>query len=487
MPLFERPRRVRAVLTVVALCAVVALAAAPAFAQSEASAIEELRQEVERLRAELEQMRSEQQQSSETVEMAEESEAEMAESASAGTDAMADRLDELERQIGILAEEMEREQLGEAAATADRSDYGYGPAASKIYRTGQGLSVGGYGEMLYERFDSTRDDGADSGETDQLDFLRAIVYFGYKFNDNWLFNSEVEFEHGSVEEGGDVSVEFAYLDYLWKPELNVRAGLVLVPMGFVNELHEPTVYLGARRPDVERRIIPSTWRENGFGLFGDVGPVSYRTYIVNGFKGEDFSAGGLRGGRQKGSEAEAEDFAWVGRLDYQPVPGLLFGGSAYLGDSGQDLTGAQGEEIKVGTTIYEGHAEWRWRGLELRLLGVRADLDDVAELNPALGLSGTSSVGEELSGWYAQVGYDLFGGRAGDQELIPYVRWEQLDTQDSVPAGFARNPANDQESLTLGLAWKPFPQAILKVDYQDYDNEAGTGIDQFNVALGYIF
>lgn len=217
MPLFEGLHRRRAVVTAVALCAVVALAATPVLAQSEASAIEELRQEVERLRTELEQMRAEKESAAEVEEVG----VEMAEPAEAGADAMADRLDELERQIGILAEEMEREQLGEAAATADRSDYGYGPAASKIYRTGQGLSVGGYGEMLYERFDSTRDDGADSGETDQLDFLRAIVYFGYKFNDNWLFNSEVEFEHGSVEEGGDVSVEFAYLDYLWKPELNL--------------------------------------------------------------------------------------------------------------------------------------------------------------------------------------------------------------------------------------------------------------------------
>lgn len=485
MHLFERLRGSRAVvLTGFVLLSVVAVTAAPAVAQTEVTAIEELRQEVERLRAELEQLRSEQQESFEEVG---EPAVEMAEPAQAGAPAMSDRLDELERQIGILAAEMEREQLGEAVARADQSDHGYGPAASKIYRTGQGLSVGGYGEMLYERFDSTRDDGSDSGESDQLDFLRGIVYFGYKFNDQWLFNSEVEFEHASVEEGGDAGVEFAYLDYLWKPSLNARAGLVLVPMGFVNELHEPTVFLGARRPDVERRIIPTTWRENGFGLFGEVGPVSYRTYVVNGFKGEDFSAGGLRGGRQKGSKAVAEDFAWVGRLDYEPAPGLLFGGSAYLGQSGQDLAGDDGQEIKVGTTIYEGHAEWRWRGLELRFLGVRAELDDVAELNRALGLSGSSSVGEELSGWYAQVGYDLLGGRVGDQELIPYARWEELDTQDSVPAGFARNPANDQESLTIGLAWKPFPQAILKADYQDYDNEAGTGVDQLNVALGYIF
>jgi len=437
--------------------------------------VEQMRQEIERLRAD----KAEESEKTENTAGAAEEER------SAGLE---QRLEEIERKIDVLAGEVEREELGEAAATADQSDYGYGPAASKVYRTGQGLSVGGYGEMLYEGYDATLDDGTAAGKTDQLDFLRAIVYVGYKWNDHWLFNSEIEFEHANTEEGGEAAVEFAYLDYLWKPELNARAGLVLIPMGFINELHEPTTFLGARRPDVERLIIPTTWRENGFGLFGEAGPVSYRTYIVNGFEADEFTADeGLREGRQEGAKTTAEDFAWVGRVDYTPVPGLLVGGSAYVGSSGQDLTGPDGEPIDVATTIYEGHAEWRWRGLELRFLGARADLDDVAALNRALDLTGLASIGDELSGWYAQVGYDVLSHRGSSQELIPYVRWEQLDTQRSVPDGYSRNPANDRESLTLGLAWKPFPQAVLKADYQDYDNGAGTGLDQFNVALGYIF
>ncbi|MGD2115485.1 MAG: hypothetical protein PVG07_10555 [Acidobacteriota bacterium] len=486
MHLFERlSGGICALVAVVALAALVA-GGAPALAQSEmdeGSAVEELRREVERLKAEVEELKASK--SEEDSEMA--SEEGMESGPADAAEGLAARLEEIERRIAILAEESERREIGEAAVMADESELGFGPAASKIYRTEQGLSIGGYGEMLYENFESERDDGADSDATDELDFLRGIVYFGYKFNDNWLFNSEIEFEHASTGEEGSASVEFAYLDYLWKPELNARAGLLLVPMGFVNELHEPTVFLGARRPDVESRIIPTTWRENGFGLFGEVGPVSYRTYIVNGLEGAEFSGGGLRGGRQKGSKAIAEDFAWVGRIDYEPVPGLLLGGSAYVGDSGQGLTTAAGEEVDLTTTILEGHAEWRWRGLELRFLGARADLDDAALFNRATGLTGSSSVGEELSGWYAQAGYDVLSRTGSGHELIPYVRWEELDTQDSVPAGFTRNPANDQESLTLGLAWKPFPQAIVKADYQDYDNGAGTGLDQLNVALGYIF
>lgn len=467
-----RPWRAAAFVLAAVLISVAAAPAAAQETQSVDQKIRELERQIEELRTQVQELREEGGEAGEAEAPSE------------------DRLAEIERRIDVLAGELERLEIGEAAARADVSELGLGPAASKVYRTGEGLSIGGYGEMLYQAPDSTREDGTPSGRADEIDFLRAIVYFGYKFNDRFLFNSEIEVEHAAVGEDneGEVSVEFAYLDYLWRPEVNVRAGLVLVPMGFLNELHEPTVFLGARRPDVERVILPTTWRENGFGLFGEVGPVSYRTYVVSGLRGEEFSADeGLREGRQGGSEAIAEDFAWVGRVDYTPVPGLLFGASAYAGNSGQDLVDPDGRAVELGTTILEGHAEWRWRGLELRGLFARAKLDDVSRLNRTLGLTGAASVGEELSGWYLQAGYDVLAPFASERQLIPFARWEEYDTQDRVPAGFRADPANDVESLTLGVAFKPIDQIVVKADYQDYDNGAGTATDQFNVALGYIF
>ncbi len=406
--------------------------------------------------------------------------------ARAGAGQQAAETAEIERRLAILAAEIERLKLGEAAVEADTSEHGYGPAASKVYRRGPGLSIGGYGELLYQHFDDRRDDGSPAGRSDQADLLRAVVYVGYKFNDRLLVNTEVEYEHANTDEG-EVAVEFAYLDYLHRPELNVRAGLLLLPMGFVNELHEPTVFLGTRRPDVERVILPTTWRENGFGLFGDVGPFTYRSYVVVGLKAEGFSAGGLRGGRQEGAESTAEDFAWVGRLDYRGVPGLLLGGAAYLGDSGQDLRDVDGRSLGVGTRIFEGHVEWRWRGLELRALAARAELADVGRLNTALGLAGSGSIGERLTGFYLQAGYDVLAARGGERALIPYARWESFNTQDAVPTGFAANRENDIESLTLGLAFKPIERLILKLDVQNYDNGAGNAIDQVSLALGYVF
>jgi uncharacterized small protein (DUF1192 family) len=404
-----------------------------------------------------------------------------------GQPAAGDRLAELERRIEVLAGEIERLRIGEAAAAPDRSEHGLGPAASKIYRTERGLSVGGYGELRYQhagdRGGASVDEEEGSSGGDRFDLQRAVLYFGHKWNDRWLFNSEVEFEHVSDE----VSVEFAYLDYLWRPRANFRAGLLLLPVGFLNELHEPTVFLGADRPAVETFILPTTWKENGFGLFGDLGPVSYRTYVVAGFDAAGFAAGGLRGGRQEGMESKAEDLAWVGRLDYKGVPGLLVGASAYRGNSGQGLRSPDGRSLAVATTLLEGHAEWRWRGLELRALGARAELGDVAALDAALGLTGERSIGERLEGYYLQLGYDLLAGRGGERALTPYARWEKYDTQARVPAGFARDPENDVESWTLGLAYKPFEQVVLKLDYQSVHNAERSGSDQFHVVLGYIF
>jgi hypothetical protein len=396
-------------------------------------------------------------------------------------------IEELARRIELVAAELEKLKLGEVAIEADESVHGLGPAASKVYRKTKGVSIGGYGELVYQGFSGSRDDGTASGKSDQFDLLRGIVYVGYKWDDKWLLNTELEWEHGSTGKAGEASVEFAYIDRLIRSAINVRAGLMLVPMGLLNELHEPTVFLGVRRPGVESVLIPTTWRENGIGLFGEIGPVTYRTYIVNGLDAAGFSSGGIRGGRQKGSKAKAEDLAWVGRIDWTATPGLVAGGSLYVGDSGQGIIDPSGGALGVSTRIFELHADWKWRGLRARALWADVDLGDVAGLNRALGLDGSKSVGESMEGYYLEAGYDLFARNDGDSRLVPFTRWESYDTQKSVPAGFTRDPAREVEILTVGLEWHPIEQIVVKGDWQDVDNGAGTGVDQFNLGLGWVF
>lgn len=419
-------------------------------------------------------------------------------------DGMAQRADsaaveDLRRQVDALAREIEALRLGQdVVPRADTAAYGLGPAAAKVYQVRQGVSLGGYGEVLYENYAGERDDGTTVGlPRDQVDFLRAIVYVGYRFTDRLLFNSEFEFEHASTGSGGSASVEFAYIDYLHSDAFNVRGGMVLVPMGFVNELHEPPVFLGANRSLSESLIIPSTWRENGVGVFGTSGDLDYRAYLINGLDGVGngpsraggFGATGLRGGRQKGARALIETPAIVARVDYTPsslLAGLSVGGSAYRGNSA-NAAEFGGETIDAVTTIIEAHAQYRAAGIDVSGLFVNATVGDVARLNAARGLGGSASIGETLRGWYLQGGYDLFARRATSHEVMPYVRFEAVDTQVEVPATFSESPATDRTVTTLGVQWKPIMNIVLKADYELHSNEAGTGLDQFNIVLGWLF
>ncbi len=390
----------------------------------------------------------------------------------------------LKRQTSVLAEEVEklRTELFIPDQAEYKSQYGLGPAASKVYQTTQGLSIGGYGEANYQGLVNDKGDGKNNA-----DFERLVLYFGYKFTDSILFNSEIEIEHSSTGNGGSVSVEFAALDFFIDPMANIRAGMLLIPMGFINPIHEPPFYFGNNRPEVERRIIPSTWREIGLGLFGELYPnLTYTTYVVNGLSAEGFSSSGIRGGRQKGSQARAEDIAFVGRLDYAPelAPGLSFGGSAYVGGSGQAQS-FNGQKSDVFTQLYEAHLQWKYRGLEFRTLGSWGSIGNAADLSAARG----ETIGESNFGWYAEVGYDILPLilPKTTQYLAPFFRFEMYDTIANAPDGFADDDRFDRRIFQVGLQYKPIPNVVIKADYRNFDSAGGDLSDDVNLGFGFIF
>jgi len=390
-----------------------------------------------------------------------------------------DKLQSIEDKLSILAEEIDN--IKSASVVSDptyEQVYGAAPAASKVYLKDKGLSIGGYGELLVGQ---ARED-----ENNIVDTQRVVLYFGYKFTDRIIFNSEIEFEHATTEENkdgreGSVSVEFALLDFLLMPELNLRAGLLLAPFGIINEV----------RPSVERFIIPTTWRENGLGIFGDVdlgaaGSLNYRSYAMNSFDARGFKATNNRSLRIRGTRARFNDIAWVSRVEYEPVPYVAIGASAFLGNTGQN------ERIdNAESPFYEADIQLQYSGFEARGLFVYTTLDDGARINALNDLEGDNSVGSEQWGYYVVGAYNVltltdFSSQYA-QYLAPFVRWEQYDTQAKVPSGFIRNPANDRSDLAIGLNYKPIPNVVVKAEYKYLDNQANDSENQLNFGLGYVF
>jgi hypothetical protein len=394
------------------------------------------------------------------------------------------RIAELERRLEALSREVESQKTGGAVPAApEEGRFGLGSSAAKVYAVPSGLSIGGYGEFLYEHKAATLQDGTRVGTEKKADALRLVLYTGYKFSDRIVFNSEIEFEHGGYSDEhpeGEAVVEFAYLDFLITKAFNVRAGQMLVPMGFINELHEPPAFLGAQRPQVERTLIPSTWHENGVGVHGELpGNLSYRVYLMNGLDASKFTAEGIRDGRQAGKEANAQSLAWTGRLDWTPRPGLLLGASFYTGNSNQSGTGEA-----ITTTLWDTHAEYRAAGFQARGLYTRTT-NRAAGLQPLGASDPAREVGTRQWGGYLEVGYDVLGGSR--QSLVPFVRWERLNAQQEVIPGVLPFGANDQVVTTAGLSYRPIPNVAVKADLQRIEDRARTGRDQVNLGLGFYF
>ena len=422
--------------------------------------------------------------------------------------AQEDRISELERTVQTLADELARTQAASAVPEEQQeltSEWGFGPAASKIYGVERGLSIGGYAEGYYTNY--VDDQGSGTSETlDRADMLRAVIYTGYRFNDHILFHSEIEFEHATTEStrsssGGSVSVEFASLDYFWKPYANFRTGLLLLPMGFLNLVHEPPFYYGVNRPDVERTLIPSTWRENGAGVFGRLGEnVEYTAYFVNGMNAAGFNSSGIRGGRQQGNRVLAEDIAFVGRLDWTPLPELALGGSVYAGNSGQDqrIALAAGGNVQlpdVQTVLWELHGDYESHGLHARALFTMTHLGNAGRLTRELQgaasnpLSAGNAIASEMLGGYGELAYDvlplLFPGT--ERYLAPFYRFEWYDTQWDMPSGYGADGSKRIRSHTIGLHYEPIPNVVLKADYRYRTAEQGTIPDEVNLGFGVAF
>lgn len=392
------------------------------------------------------------------------------------------RLDRIERENRELRQRVDALAPARTPAPSTAGSSASAPDATgfrKVYAIDSGVSIAGYGETLFTQR---------SGLTDVADALRTVLYFGYRFDDQWLFHSEIEVEHGTTSDssgtttsGGEVSLEFGYLEFAASDTLSIRSGVVLVPVGLVNEQHEPTLFLPAARAQTESRIVPTTWRELGIEAIERFGDFEAKLFVGTGLDGEEFGASGLRGGRQKGNRAAADDIATAIRLDYRHNQALTVGGSAFYQKAGQDGTRGTTAIPELDTLIVEAHADWRPGDWTLRALYASAFCDDAA----AFAAATSRNLAERLYGGYAEIGYDVAPALFPTSRivLVPFFRYEHIDTQADMPPGIAANTADDSQIWTFGVNVRPTHQIVFKLDFEAWDDT----FDRMNISMGYVF
>ncbi len=301
----------------------------------------------------------------------------------------------------------------------------------------------------------------------EADLHRFVLMVGHSFSGRIKFWSEVEVEHALVEgedEGGEVAIEQAYIDLLLHRRLNVRAGMVLIPVGIINERHEPPTFHGVERTFVDTVIVPTTWRDVGVGLFGDLGRgVTFKAYVTPGLDATGFTAAeGIADGRQQGSHADASAPAMTGRLEWRRG-GLTAGASGWLGGTGFGLARIAVDAPTVGVGSLD--ARFRQGRHELRGQWSMVSISDAAELNQALqARSGINpNIASRLLGAYAE-GATRISPNAWTHELVSFIRYELFDTQNRMPSGYIPLEHLQRSALTGGLTYFPDPDVAFKFD-----------------------
>jgi hypothetical protein len=353
------------------------------------------------------------------------------------------------------------------------------------------LTIGGYGQI-----DFNKPVEKETFQNGTLDVHRFVLLFAYSLSDRLKMVSEIEIEHVN-----EVYVEQAFLNYRLTDFMNLRGGLMLIPMGIVNEYHEPPTFNGVERPNVDKFLVPSTWREIGAGISGNITAASirYQAYLVNGFNGYDGVAkfngkNGLRGGRQKAAESYLSSPNYAFKLDYFGIRGLKIGLSSYFGSSQSVLYDGLDKDDEnalltadssvINTAMLGVDLRYNIGGFQTRSQLIYNSINNVEEYNTFTG----SDVGSSMLGYYIEAGYDLmhhFSSSSG--KLVPFIRFEKYDTHHSVSSTISRNNAYGRTDITIGLGFWFTEGAVVKGDYQLLRDDSGNEKGQMNLGIGFMF
>ena len=381
-------------------------------------------------------------------------------------------ISELERRIDILSDELDQVKSSGGSGLAQRT------------------TVHGYGETHW-----TASEGSDT----KVDQHRFVVGVHSKITDWIHLNMEMDFEHAMSE----LEFEFGHLDFLISPSLNFRVGTVLMPMGNLNEFHEPNNFFTVERPDFHKNLMPSTWQQAGGGIYGSRGDYSYRLYLVNAvsaldssrkFRNSDF----IRKGRSQITGIAANDMAVTARIERKTLGGQA-GFSFYRGGSAGDYIEEEGTLTIVMADYKTKRGPW-----DLDFGFFKGWVADTQQMNDACSAFGeiacAGTIPKSALGLLATVAVHLpeLMQKKTIHDVIPYVQYQKVNPNDEKGDGAASAPGKNYDVVTIGAAYKPHPQVALKAGYRTNfyggteaanarPGKPGTEQSYFELGVGYQY
>lgn len=316
-------------------------------------------------------------------------------------------------------------------------------------------TIGGYGELHYNNY-------IDNGKDSKVDFHRFVLFFGHEFTNKLRFFSEFEIEHSLAGEGkpGEVEIEQAYIEYDYSNKITAKAGLFLVPVGLINETHEPPAFYGVERNSVEKNIIPATWWEAGAAINYKAAPgLAIDAAITSGLNVSTANFD-IRKGRQKVAEANADSLAYTGRVKYTAIPGLELAATLQYQE---DITQGLGLD-KADATLVQTHIVYSIEKFTVKALYAHWNID---------GFEAKALGKDEQQGWYVEPSYKI------NETVGAFARYEEYDNT----AG--DNASSVEKVGTVGVNYYLHPQVVLKADIQKLAGNSDSKV--YNLGVGYNF
>ena len=325
-------------------------------------------------------------------------------------------------------------------------------------------TIGGYGELHYNKIIPEK------GKTmNTLDFHRFVLFYSHSWTEKLSLKAEVELEHNYVSgNNGELELEQAYIDYHHADWFGIQAGVILPSVGILNEFHEPPTFLSVERPEYHNKIIPTTWFGNGFAIYGSYLDLDYKLSIVEGLNADKINVkSAIRDARQKGYKSNADHLLYNFRLNYLGIPGQLVGVSVTFNK-------AFSKTKPIDVSIIDIHYKYQQDGIYIVFESARIDYKN--------------SNLKSSTGYYADLGYNVFRFTSFESELIPFIRFSKFNTANDVDGGGDIKKQFLTNQIMVGLKFKPIPEISLGVDYaQNKVRLNNQKTNYLNIGVGYMF